>query len=90
MQQLSFFDILEPIQVQPIVKPGEDIIKKGDTVKIAKSLLDSETLNYFEYYKPVALRSPGVVVDVLSSSFKVIYKTGEEIEIEKIYVKKEH
>lgn len=88
MEQLTFFDIFQPEQ-KKVVSPGSDPIKKGDMVRIIKNNLDYEALNYFEYYRPTVLRSPGAIVEVLENTFKVIYKNGEEIEIEKQNVKKE-
>lgn len=88
MEQLTFFDIFETERPQ-FFTPGNDPIKKGDVVQIIKNNLDDEAINYFEYYKPAVLRSPGIIVEVLEKTFKLIYKNGEEIEIEKNNVKKE-
>lgn len=88
MVQLTF-DMIEMDSPQWIDNNIEEQIKKGDMVQIVADNMDFEALLYFEYYKPEALKTPGMVVEVLEKTFKLIYKTGEEIEIEKNNVKKE-
>lgn len=85
MVQLTF-EMLE-IESPQFFEPSNDQIKIGDMVIIKKNNLDSEALNYFEYYHPEMLKAPGVVVKVLKDTLIVIYKSGEEIEIEKSNVK---
>ena len=87
--QLDIFTIEQP----QFIEPAGDHIVKGDRVRIIADQLDAEALNYYEYYYPIALRSPGMVVEVCNETkndyLKLIYKNGEEILIEKMNVKKE-
>lgn len=85
MEQLQLDIFIENPQ---FLEPAGDHIVKGDRVRIIADNLDYEALNYYKYYYPVALESPGMVVEVCNNNLKVIYKTGEEILIEKMNVEK--
>lgn len=88
VQQIEF-DLFTEQQTPQIYNAAYEEFKKGDMVRVIASKLDFEALNYFEYYRPCALKSPGIVAEIEKNYLVVVFKNGEEIQIEKEYIKKE-